>query len=474
MSFVPVVQVASDGLPRQPNTRLEHLPGPKGHWYFGNLRALLPDPAAFLSAMRARHGDCFTVGVLFNRRVVVLSGPAANRLVLLDPESNFSSRMGWEVVLDFFGGFLMLRDFEDHRLHRRLLTGLFKPDALRRYLASMQPIIRRTVASLDGEPDVYPLARRLALDIGLQVFADVKPEPGNEAVYLDTLRVLEGVMASRIPIPGTRRWRALRARDRLRARLLAEVSKRRNRPGKDMFSRLACFEDAEGRLLSDRDIVDHMMGMLFAAHETTASAMTMMMYSLARHRDWQQRVRAEVLTAARDDSPGIGQLADMPLADAVLRETLRLHSPIQLLPRRNVRAFDFLDNHVPANSQIFLSPQMCHRDPELFERPEMFRPDRFLAQGPESRTDPFSFIPFGKGSHMCLGMHFAMLAVKALFAQLLRVRDVSLAAKRAPVIRYLPTLRPAQRLPLRFEPLRADTACGNRSMNRRSASDSTG
>ena len=474
MSFVPAVQVASDSLPRQPNTQLEHLPGPKGHWYFGNLRALLPDPADFLGEMRARYGDCFTVGLLFNRRVVVLAGPAANRLVLLDAERNFSTRMGWEVILDFFGGFLMLRDFEDHRIHRRLLTGLFKPDALRRYLASMQPIIRRTVSSLDGEPDAYPLARRLALDIGLQVFADVEPTPGNEAVYRDNMRVIDGVMGSRIPIPGTRRWRALRARDRLRARLLAEVPKRRNRPGQDMFSQLACFEDAEGRLLSDRDIVGHMMGMLFAAHETTASAMTMMMYSLARHRDWQQQVRAEVLTAARDDAPGVGQLGDMPIADAVLRETLRLYSPVQLLPRRNVRAFDFLDNHIPANSQIFLSPQMCHRDPELFERPEMFRPERFLPQGAESRADPFSFIPFGKGSHMCLGMHFAMLAVKALFVQLLRARDLSLAAKRAPVIRYMPTLRPTQRLPLRFDPIRADTACGNRSVNRSSASDSTG
>ena len=194
MSFVPAVQVASDSLPRNPNVHLEHLPGPNGHWYFGNLRALLPDPAAFLIEMRARYGDCFTVGVLFNRRVVVLAGPAANRLVLLDPESNFSSRMGWEVMLDFFGGFLMLRDFEDHRMHRRLMTGFFKPAALRRYLDAMLPIIRNATPGFDGQPDAYRLARRLALDIGLQVFAGFAPTPRNEPVYLDTQRILDGVM----------------------------------------------------------------------------------------------------------------------------------------------------------------------------------------------------------------------------------------------------------------------------------------
>ena len=396
MSFVPVVQVASDSLPRQPNVNLDHLRGPKGHWCFGNTRALLPDPAAFLIEMRARYGDCFTVGVLFNRRVVVLAGPAANRLVLLDPDRNFSSRMGWEVMLDFFGGFLLLRDFEDHRVHRRLMTDLFKPAALRRYLDSMHPIIRNAMAGFDSQPDAYRLARRLALDIGLQVFADFATAPRNEAVYLDTLRILDGVMAS---------------------------------------------------------------------------TMSMMMFSLARHRDWQRQVRAEILAHDRGAVPSFEQLGDMPVATAVLRETLRLFSPVQLLPRRNVRAFEFFDNHIPENSHILLAPQMCHRDPMLFERPESFRPDRFLVQVPESQVDPFSFIPFGKGSHMCMGMNFAMLAVKAFFAQLLRAFDIRLAAERTPDIRYLPTLRPTKRLPLRFVPIGAFPARGQRSLHRRSASD---
>ncbi len=452
MSLVPSVQVDSNALPRRANSNLKHLTGPKGHWYFGNLRALLPDPAAFLVEMRARYGDCFTVGVLFNRRVVVLAGPRANRMVLLDPERNFSSRMGWEVMLDFFGGFLMLRDFEDHRFHRRILTGLFKPSALQRHLESMQPIIRDAMAGFDGEPDAYRLAKRLTLDIGLQVFAGFAPAPENEVVYRDTVRVLDGVMASRVRIPGTRRWRALRARDRLRSRLLAELPGRRKGRGKDMFTKLARFEDSDGRRLSNRDIVDHMMGMLFAAHETTASALAMMMYSLARHPDWQEGVRAEVLAGNRVEPPGFEQLGEMPLTDAVFRETLRLYSPVQLLPRRNVRAFEFFDRRIPENSQILLSPQLCHRDPTLFEHSRAFRPERFLARGSEDQADPFSFVPFGKGSHMCIGMRFATLAVKAFFALLLRRYYLQLSVDRLPVIQYLPMLRPRHRLPLCFVP----------------------
>ena len=405
--------------------------------------------------MRAQHGDCFTVGQLFNRRVVVLLGVQANRTVLLDPADNFSSRWGWEVMMDFFGRNLLLRDFEDHRVHRRLLTGLFKPPALGRYLNVMKPMIRAAMVDVDVRLDAYRFARRLALDIGLEVFAGYPPAPDNEAVYRDTARVLDAVMAHRIRLPGSRYQRALWARDRLRARLLGDVHERRQGRRSDMFSQLARFEDEEGRRLSDQDVVDHMFGMLFAAHETTASAMSMMMLSFARHRDWQDKVRSEVLAACPGESPNFEQLATMPITEAVFRETLRLYAPIQLLPRRNVRPFDTNGHRIPANSHILVSPQTCHRDPALFDDPECFLPGRFLAGSAAAPVDPFAFVPFGKGSHMCIGMHFALMEVKAVFAELLRSYEIQLASERPPVIQWLPTLRPAERLPVRFVPIRA-------------------
>ena len=155
--------------------------------------------------------------------------------------------------------------------------------------------------------------------------------------------------------------RALWARDRLSARLLGDVSQRRHGRRSDMFSQLACFEDEEGRRLADQDVVDHMFGMLFAAHETTASAMSMMMLSFARHRDWQDKVRSEVLAACPDESPNFEQLAAMPVTEAVFRETLRLYAPIQLLPRRNVSPFDTDGHRIPANSHICVAADLPPR-----------------------------------------------------------------------------------------------------------------
>ena len=449
MQYVPAIEVASDGLPRKPTDDLAHLPGPRGHFYFGNLRGLLPDPTPFLLEMRARYGDCFTVGLLRNRRVVVLAGSAANRLVLLDGDGNFSSRLGWDVALDVLGGFVLLRDFEDHAAHRALLRPFFATDALRRDLVCMNRVIRDEVARLDGPADAYRLAKQLALNIGLAVFAGVTPGQGAERIYLDTVRVLDGVMARRSRWPGSRYRRALQARDRLRAALHAELPRRRDGDASDLFSRLSRFTDASGRRLRDQDVVDHVFGMVFAAHETTASAMALMMYSLARHREWQAEARAEIVAARPREAPTLDELSEMPVIEAVFRETLRLYAPIQLLPRRNVRPFDWSGHRIPANSHILLPPQVCHRDAQAFENPDSFQPGRF-PEGSARDVDPFTWIPFGRGRHMCMGTHFALVEAKAFFVALLRSFDLELATTNGPAIEHLPVLRPSRSLPIVF------------------------
>ncbi|MYB39195.1 MAG: cytochrome P450 [Gammaproteobacteria bacterium] len=450
LHHVPAIEVASDRLSRTPNDDLAHLPGPRGHWYFGNVRELLPDPTPFLTEMRAAHGDCFTVGMLRNRRVIVLAGAAANRLVLLDADSNFSSRLGWEATLDFLSGFVLLRDFEDHAFHRDLLRPFFKADALRRDLVSMNRVIRREVNGLAGTSDGYRLAKRLALDIALAVFAGFSLPRRDETMHSDTERMLDGVLARRSMLPGSRYRRALRARNRLRGAFLAEVPRRRDADGVDLFGRLSRFTDSSGRRLGDQDGVHHVFGMIFAAHETTASAMSLMMHSLARHPEWQARLRAEVVARCPDETPTLEELSDMPVAEAVFRETLRLYSPIQFLPRRNVRPFDWCGHRIPANSHVLLPPQLCHRDASRFEDPDSFRPDRFFAGSARQHVDPFAWVPFGRGSHMCMGTHFALLEVKAFFVHLLRLFDLKQTMTDAPAVQHLPLLRPKGRLPMTF------------------------
>ena len=440
---IPRLPVASDGLSRSPTRDLSHLPGPRGHWFLGNSRDFLPNPGRYIRETRQRYGNCFTVGVLSNRRQVVLTGAAANRLVLLDPEGNFSSRWGWEVVHAYFPGMVLLRDFADHRQHRRMMTPLFKPAALRRYLARMDPIVRDAMAAWPEAVDAYAVLKRLTLDVALRVVAGFEPGPGNEAVYRDLATVLDNVLAR----PGVRRWRGLRARDRLRRALRVELAYRRSSAGEDLFTHLAVQTDESGRRLSDGDVLDHMLGILFAAHDTTASALTTMCVRLAEDPAWQARLREECRGLREDcgETLEYASLDRLPLTDAFFHETLRQYSPLQMVPRRSVRDFRFEGHRIPTNAPILLFPQVTHFDPEFFPDPERFDPLRFADSPP---PEPFAFIPFGRGSHMCLGMHFAAMEVKAVLYRLLLDRELRLAEPGAWTLDYVPLVRPAGRIRL--------------------------
>lgn len=449
--ILQAIPSASDKLPRRPTQRLSHLPGPRGHWLFGNLRLLGNNPAPALMALRARYGDCFTFGFLRNQRTLILAGPEANELVLLDRAQNLSSHWGWEVVLAFFGGNILVRDFLDHRQHRRLMTGLFKPQALARYLTDMAEPIEECVEGCRGSVDVYQTTKELALAIAVRVFAGI---PAREAFRWssDLNCVLSNVMALRLRVPGTRYWRALTARDRLRARLSEQIAQRRGQPGEDLFSLLVNNEDEAGRRLSDQDVVDHMFGLLFAAHDTTASALAMLCWQLAQQPELQHQLRAECETVCvryGSDRLPFSALDELPLLDACFKETLRLYAPIQFLPRRSVSAFEFQGQYVPGNTAILLAPQLTHLDPSLFPDPQVFNAQRFQCETPP----PFAYVPFGKGSHMCLGMHFAHMEIKAVLYHLLLNRSLVPADTKLLDLEYLPVVRPRTPMTVRFEAL---------------------
>lgn len=435
----------SDDLPVKPTQQLDHLPGPKGHWLTGNIKDLLPNLGPFVRDQHKQLGNCFTVGLFRNTRVLMLVGPQVNKQILLDKEDNFSSWWGWEVLQALFGRNILVRDFADHRQHRRLMTHVFKPAALTRYLEQMNPIISKTMNSYQGSIDVYAQTKQMALDIAVEVFAGIPAGPETEAWNRDLTQVLDNAMAHRIRLPGTAYSRGLRARDRLKKLLADELVKRRKTGGPDLFSQLATQQDEDGAMLSDADVIDHMFGMLFAAHDTTASSLAMIFWLLARHPDWQVQLREECQALhARTGSTQLAyeDLDQLPKIDWVFKEALRLYSPLQLLPRRSVNAFEFEGHQVPANTALYLVPQAVHFDPQYFTNPHAFNPARFSdgnQDGPGK--EPFAFIPFGRGSHMCLGMHFAYMEIKAIVYQLLLSCELH-RDEHDVELEYLPIVRP--------------------------------
>lgn len=447
--FIQRVPESSYSLARKPTQDLAPIPGPDGHWLWGNLRLLGTNPQPYLSSLRDQYGDCFTFGFFRNQRVLIMTGPEANELILLDRENNFSSHWGWEIVQEFFGHNILVRDFEDHRQHRKLMAHLFKPESLARYLQQMEQPIDRALGAYVGPVDVYQQTKVMALDIAIRVFAGINAE--NVDAWNSNLNtVLSNVMAHRVRLPGTKYWAALSARNRLRSMLKQEVLSRRDSEGDDLFTQLVNNTDEQGKSLRDQDIVDHMFGLMFAAHDTTASSLAMMFWLFAQHPDAQDRAIEEcqhLYDRSGTDRLRYEDLDELPFIEACFKETLRMYAPIQFLPRRSLRAFNFKGNEIPANTAILLAPQVTHFDEDFYPEPGEFRPSRFEGV----KNQQFAFVPFGKGSHMCLGMHFAYMEVKAVLYRLFLNRRVRAVDQDTLDLDYLPIVRPKGGMRVTFE-----------------------
>lgn len=385
---------------------------------------------------------------------VALGGPDALQFVLRNQDNAFSNAGGWEYFIGkFFKRGIMLLDFEEHRFHRGILQAAFKKQALVRYLQGMNPAIARGLAG--WRPGrrfaVYPHIKRLTLDIATDVFMGERLGPEADRInraFIDC--VMAGTAIVRYPVPGGRWRRGLEGRRVLEDFFRRRVAEKRANPGDDLFSRLCLAEDDEGRRFSDEDVVNHMIFVMMAAHDTSTITLTAIFHFLARHPAWQDKVRAEALSLGRDQVTH-EDLASLEIMDQVMKESLRLLSPVHVLPRRTVRPVTFAGYRIPVGTYIIISPIMVHHLEEWWPCPEHFDPGRFSPERAEHKKHPYQFVPFGGGAHMCIGLHFAEMQVKAILHQVVQRYRWSVPEGYEMPVNFTSLPTPRDGLPVRLE-----------------------
>jgi cytochrome P450 len=185
-------------------------------------------------------------------------------------------------------------------------------------------------------------------------------------------------------------------------------------------------QDEDGNSFSDADIVNHMIFLMMAAHDTSTSTTTTMAYHLAANPQWQERARAE--SERLGDGPlDIESLEKLETLDLVMNESLRMVTPLPQNWRQTVRDTDLLGYYVPKGTNVVIWPSMNHRLPELWTDPDKFDPDRFAEPRTEHKNHRYAFAPFGGGAHKCIGMMFGQLEIKTIYHRLLRRYHLELA-----------------------------------------------
>jgi cytochrome P450 len=437
---------------------LSHIPGATGLPFIGDTIRFLKKPQELFNKKQQQYGNIFKYR-MFGRMYVCIMGAEGNRFVLVEQSKHFSSKNGWELINELFHGGLMLQDGDEHKQHRGILQSAFKKEALQHYLEAMNPVIKEHSKKIKQQTEltVFPFIKELTLQLAGKVFFNL--DFSNNLQHINQA-IINMVNASITPfhmnLPFTTYGRGMQGRKVLQAYFSTIIKERRLQPGIDMLSNLCTATDEAGNMLSDDEIIDHLIFFIMAAHDTTASSLTSLVYELAVHQNWQQQLQEECrhlnMDAVTDGRAIKDSLDALEKMGWVIKETLRMHPPLILIPRKSQADMQFENTHIPVGTQVTLLLYHNHNNSKYWSNADSFDPNRFSAEMSEHKKCPHAYAPFGAGQHFCLGYAFADLQMKLVLVHLLKNYTWQLPRNYQPVYTHIPIQHPKDGLRIHFKP----------------------
>lgn len=406
-------------------------PGPRNDLFA--VRRLINNPARYLKEQSRRYGDISSIS-LGHIRFHLINHPELVRKVFQDDAGLFKrpSPKGQYRYQKRFGTSITTTDAEEHRTHRRMLTGSFSRAMVQHY---RQAALQRSRRMRDQWQDGQILDMRAAMaDLTAQVgcsalFSEDAGEEirailnrlHHEHARFAELRPLQAGIATFLPFGVAHRQYGIE--DELDQFILRTIRKRRESGGErnDILATLMSVQDAQGRGLTEEMIRGQIVSLFWASQETTTDSLSWTWYVLDRYPAIRQRVSDELRQVAAED-PEFEQLDRLVYLRQVVSETMRLYPPIWTLNRVPINDLDIEHEgrtyHLGAEEITTACPYLLHRDPRFWDDPLTFNPDRF-APGEAEKISRYTYFPFGIGAHRCIGEGFAWMEILTTLSTLL-------------------------------------------------------
>ena len=419
------------------------------------LRAFRTDPLGLLERL-ATYGDVVRVDVP-GSAAYLLNHPDLIHDVLVAEHRSFHKGPTIRAAKMLLGESLLTSEEEVHRRQRRLIQPMFHHERIASYAASMVRFAERAAERWDDNQELDLQAEMSALTlavVGDTLFGadvDERQSATVRRALTDTLGMFDRVYSPlfrllvRLPSPTMRRYRRVESDlNRVIAEMIAE-RRATGAAGDDLLSLLLrAREDGAG--MSDEQVRDEALTLFLAGHETTAIALTWTWWLLSRNPVAEARLHAELDRTLSGRAPAIDDLADLPYTQAVVSESIRLRPPAWAIGRTAVADRSAGGYPIAAGSTVVVSPWLLHHDARWWPEPEVFRPERWLADDPERPR--YAFIPFGGGPRVCIGEPFARLEAAMLLATIARRWRFTSTSDHPPEIQAMITLRPRGGMPM--------------------------
>lgn len=370
------------------------------------------------------YGDIYTLKSNQGTLIYVINHPQMVSHVLGKNHLNYCKGVGINRVNVLLGQGLMVSEGDLWKRQRRMLQPMFHSHVLERLTEYMirgneNLLLGWQQKSALGEPiNLTQDMGHLALDFILHALISEDLERLTEEMGGNPFSVVTTVQVRNLDF--ARRFRALTPL----IRNIIQTRRIENRWPDDWLSMLVAVKDREsGQPIPEKLLIDEILTLIIAGHETTASALNWCWYLITQHEVVEQSLVDEVDHVLNGRTPGSDDLKQLTRIRQVLYETMRLYPPGWLMTRRALNEDEIAGYPIAAGTDIFISPYVVHRHPDFWTDPEVFRPQRFSAQRPQG-----AYLAFSMGPRNCIGENLAMqemIVHLACVLQRVRLRLVS-------------------------------------------------
>jgi cytochrome P450 len=395
-------------------------------WGLGHVLPLIrASRLDYLQSLR-RYSEAVRIYLGPNEAYVLNSPELIHRMLVVEA-GKFSKGLIFERARPYFGNGILTSNGQFHKRQRRLVQPAFHRDNINRYTTLMCDSADQLAESWRAgqvvavEQEMHKLAtmiiaRTLFSGEDAARLAALVKESLPQFVAGVSRRTLMPTALYKLPTPRNRQFDALAVQLRTTTWNLVARYKAEGKDHGDVVSTLlAARDDITGTQMTEDQITDEILTLLFAGIETSATTLTWAYYELGRRPDLRDRLHHEIDTVLAGSPVSGENILELRFTEAFMREILRMYSPIWLLMRRALEPVTLGSTRIPAGAEVIFSPTTLHRDPQLYPDPLRFDPDRWLANETQ-RLPRCSFIPFGTGNRKCIGESFAWNELQAVLA----------------------------------------------------------
>jgi len=403
---------------------------------FRNRKRILANPLPFHSENFEKYGDTFRVKVGPGTTIIFTRDPEIVQQVLQKQQKLFKkSPFQTKDLAKYIGHGLLTAEGEHWRAQRRMIQPAFHKKKLMGLLETMQAAIQGELQRIeaDSEKDIFPLMG----DLAFQVVAKSLFSGSDVQDKMQTLQQIteanQRMLIREMRQPYLKWWFFLSGQinkhlqlSKKARRLLNELIEEREKSDRekdDLLDMLmkATYED--GTHMSRRQLIDEVLILFAAGHETTANALSFTLFLLGKHPEIQEKVFKEIAHADAKATDVMTWLSKLPYTQQCIEEAMRIYPPVYVIDRMPVQDIQLAGFNFPKGSLLLLSVYELHRHKKYWKNPGSFMPERFEKDA-KKETGAYYF-PFGAGPRMCVGNNFAMYEMIMTVAQLVRTYQIT-------------------------------------------------